>query len=135
MTTKQITNSLYAPDGSYYVTLTDGAGNLDPASGSGTTIGIQGNNAVTYVDKSGTLTLGGTAQTVAASNANRQGFIIQNNSSGILWFSTLATAVQSQPSIELMPNAYYEFPFFGIPTGAVSIIGATTGQTWSAREW
>lgn len=135
MTTKQIANSLMAPDGSYYVTLTDGGGNLDPASGAGSTISITGNNAVTYVDKSGTLTAGGTAQNAAASNTSRQGFIIQNNSSGSLWFSTLTTAVQSQPSIQLMPNAYYEFPSTGVSTGAVSIIGATTGQAWSAREW
>lgn len=33
MTVKQILNSLHSPDGSYYVTLTDGAGNLAPASG------------------------------------------------------------------------------------------------------
>lgn len=32
MTAKQIANSLYAPDGSYYVTQTDGAGNLSPSS-------------------------------------------------------------------------------------------------------
>lgn len=35
MTLKQILNSLQSPDGSYYVTLTDGAGNLAPASGGG----------------------------------------------------------------------------------------------------
>lgn len=35
MTLKQIFNSLSAPDGSHYVTLTDGAGNLAPASGGG----------------------------------------------------------------------------------------------------
>lgn len=35
MTTKQIQNSLYAPDGSYYVTLTDGAGVLSGILGGG----------------------------------------------------------------------------------------------------
>lgn len=35
MTLKQTLNSLSAPDGSHYVTLTDGAGNLAPASGGG----------------------------------------------------------------------------------------------------
>lgn len=33
MTLKQFQNSLQTPDGGYYVTLTDGAGNLAPASG------------------------------------------------------------------------------------------------------
>lgn len=37
MTAKQLANSLQAPDGSYYVTLTDGNGTLAPASSSGET--------------------------------------------------------------------------------------------------
>lgn len=36
MTAKQLANSLQAPDGSYYVTLTDGNGTLAPAGGGGT---------------------------------------------------------------------------------------------------
>jgi hypothetical protein len=36
MTAKQLPGSLYAPDGSLYITLTDGAGNLAPSSSGGT---------------------------------------------------------------------------------------------------
>jgi hypothetical protein len=86
-------------------------------------------------DGSGTITTGGTAQNALASNASRQGFFIQNNSTGNLWFSTLATAVQSQPSIKLLPDAAYETPIGGCGTGALSVIGATTSQAFTIREW
>lgn len=84
---------------------------------------------------SGTVTAGGTAQNAAAANSGRVGFSIQNQSSGVLWFSTLATAVASQPSIKLLPGAYYESPPGGAGTGALSVLGATTGQAWAGREW
>lgn len=48
MTLKQTLNSLSAPDGSHYVTLTDGAGNLSPAgSSAGTTSNATSGVAVT----------------------------------------------------------------------------------------
>lgn len=107
-----------------------------PALPAGTnTIGATTVVAATYVDKSGTITAGGTAQTAIALNASRRGFSIQNNSAGDLWFNTLATAVQSQPSMVIPAGSLYESPYGGCPTGAVSIIGATTAQAFSAREW
>lgn len=86
-------------------------------------------------DRSGTLAAGATAQNAAPANVARKGFWIQNNSSGALWINTLATAVQSQPSLQIAAGAYYEAPPGGAGTGAISIIGATTGQAFSAREW
>lgn len=86
-------------------------------------------------DKSGTITTGGTAQTAAAANTARKYLLIQNPSTapGSLWFSTVTTAVAASPSVELVPGASYESGLF-CPTGAVSIIGATTGQAFTARE-
>lgn len=89
----------------------------------------------TRTNQSGTIATGGTAQTAIASNAARKGFEIQNQSVGNLYFSTLAAAVPSQPSILLVPGAFYETPLGGAGTGAVSIVGATTGQAFAAREW
>lgn len=86
-------------------------------------------------DISGTITSGGTAQTIAAANAVRNGFSIQNTSAGDLWFNTLATAVAASPSIRIPAGGLYESPVNQRPTGAISLIGATTGQTFSAREW
>ena len=93
------------------------------------------NAQVSYTNKSGTITAGGAAQTTAALNADRGGFCIQNLSSGDLWLSSLGTAAASQPSIWLPPGSYFEFPETGVPTTAISIYGATTGQAFSAREW
>lgn len=116
-------------------TLTDGQrGDLQLTSTGSARVTLD-NGASALVDKSGTITSGGVAQTLAASNAARFGFMIQNNSTGDEWFSTLATAVASQPSIRLAPGAMYESPPNMRATGAISIIGATTAQAFSAREW
>lgn len=96
---------------------------------------VTGGAAGTLVDRSGTIAVGGTAQQLAPSNAGRNGFLIQNLSAGDLWFSTLATAVASQPSLKLPAGMTYETPLSGFGTGAISIIGATTGQAFAAREW
>lgn len=90
---------------------------------------------VTLTNQSGSITTGGTAQTAIAANGARRGFEIQNLSSGDLWINTLATAVQDQPSMRIAPGQLYETPAHRVPTGAVSIIGATTGQKFYAREW
>lgn len=86
-------------------------------------------------DRSGTITTGGTAQTAAAANTARKHLFIQNPSTapGSLWFSTTGTAVQASPSIELVPGASYETGTF-VPTGVVSVIAATTGHAFTARE-
>ena len=97
-------------------------------------VAVHGNNTVTITDRSGTITAGGTAQTIAAANASRRGFEIQNQSTTDLYMSTLATAVLTQPSLRIPPGALYEMPSTSIRTGAVSVIGATTGQAFYARE-
>ncbi|MCC6315347.1 MAG: hypothetical protein IT337_15190 [Thermomicrobiales bacterium] len=92
-------------------------------------------NRVTLTSRSGTITSGGTAQDLAAANASRRGFAIQNLSTGDLYFNTEATAVAGQPSFKIAAGQLYETPIHAVPTGAVSIIGATTGQAFAAREW
>lgn len=116
---------LYAPDGSYYVTQVDGAGNVVAG----------GISAVTYTNRSSTVTSGGAAQVLMAANTARKGFLLQNLSTGDLWISSLGTAAASQPSLLIPAGAYYEAPASGVPTQAISIFGATTGQAFSAREW
>ncbi len=114
---------LQMPDGSYRVTLVGAGG--DPS----------GANNATLVDKSGSITSGGVAQNLAAANLSRRGYLIQNISSGDLWFSTLGTASAESSSLKLTPGQAYETQQGGVGTGAISIFGATTGQKFIAREW
>lgn len=92
-------------------------------------------SSVNYVSRSGAITTGGVAQTIAAANPQRRGFFIQNLSTGDLWFSLLGTAAAAAPSFKIVPDAIYEAPYGGVATGAISIFGATTGQAFSAVEY
>lgn len=95
--------------------------------------GNQPSSAMT--DKSGTITSGGNAQTAIAANTARVGYSIQNTSTGELWFSGVGTAAVGGSSMRLLPGGYYESPANAKTTAAISIYGATTGQSFAAREW
>lgn len=89
----------------------------------------------TLTDASGTITAGGTAQAVFAAKADRRYLLIQNNSSGPLWINFTTTAVEGQPSIQLSSGGTAFVMETGfVSTEAVSIIGATTGQAFTAKE-
>jgi hypothetical protein len=87
-----------------------------------------------HVDQSGTITNGGTAQGASPQNITRRYLIVQNSGTSNLWVSFDTIAVQSQPSLQLVPGAYLEYsaPNF-VPTGTVSVIGPTTGQAFSIK--
>jgi len=90
--------------------------------------------ALTYADRSGTITTGGTAQVVLPAFPGRHGCMIQNQSLGSLWVSETATAVAGPPSILIPVNQ--QFLCMSPASGqAYSIIGATTAQAFAAREW
>jgi hypothetical protein len=90
--------------------------------------------AVTYADRSGTITAGGTAQVVLPAWSGRHGCMIQNQSAGSLWVSETATAVAGPPSI-LIPVGLQFLCMSPASGQAYSIIGATTAQAFVAREW
>lgn len=90
---------------------------------------------VTPTNRSGTITTGGTAQSLAIANLVRRGWWLRNNSVASLWVSDVTTAVASQPSLEIKVGEMYESAFGGCSSNALSIIGATTGQSFTAREW
>lgn len=93
--------------------------------------------AGSLIDGSGSIATGGTAQQVFTQNTGRQYFILQNISSGDLWVNFGTTAVQDQPSIKLVAGASLEFSAAGtgvVPTALVSVIGATTGQKFVAKQ-
>lgn len=88
-------------------------------------------------DGSGTITTGGTAQTVFPANTGRQYLLIQNVSDEDQWVNFGIAAVASQPSIKIAAGNALEFSAAGtgvVPTALVSIIGATTGKAFTAKE-
>lgn len=88
------------------------------------------------IDRSGTITTGGTAQTLMVENSAREGFMVQNNSTGDLWINELGnTAAASQPAIKIASGQIYETVQGQPCLYAVSIFGATTAQAFTAREW
>lgn len=108
---------------------------LPVTSGSGSSAFSITGNPVTPTQKGSTITLGGTAQVAIATNASRRGFWIQNQSAGPLYINSLATAVIDNTSLLIPAGALYEPQDIGVPLGNISIIGATTGQAFAAREW
>ena len=92
--------------------------------------------AITKTDRSGTITSGGTSQQLMASNSIRKGWQLQNNSTGAIAFNELGSAASlTSGSFILQPGASYESPIGAISTAQINIIGATTGQSFTAREW
>lgn len=89
----------------------------------------------TLTDRSGTITAGGTAQQVMAANSSRKYLLIQNGSDTAMWFNFTTTAVQDSPSFFLAANGG-SFVMEGsyVSTEAISIICATTGKKWTAKE-
>lgn len=97
------------------------------------------------LDHSGTIAVGGTAQTLAPANTNRAYLLIQNptNESGAgnstnesLWINFGVTAVIGQPSIQIPAGGSYRAlrrEGF-IDTRAVSVIAVTTGHGIIAKE-
>lgn len=88
----------------------------------------------TLTARNSTITAGGTAQTLAASNSSRKYLLIQNQSVESLYVSFTGTAVADKTSMKLSPGDSYESPAGYVSTQAVSIIGATTGSAFYAVE-
>lgn len=86
----------------------------------------------TGTNRSGTITEGGSAQQLAAANASRKALDGQNISAGDLWINEFGgTAAVGASGSYKVPSGYS----FSIGTSqAISIIGATSGQAFTATE-
>jgi hypothetical protein len=88
------------------------------------------------INRSGSIALGGKAQTFAPAKDARLGASIRNTSAGSLWMNdTGEDATMDHQSLEIKTGEYFEWPPHAIPSGPISIIGATTGQTFYGRDW
>jgi len=87
------------------------------------------------VDRGGTITAGGGAQQLMAANAARRGYSVQNQSTGDLYINAMTTATIDYHSLKIPAGSLYETSSSHVGPGAISIIGATTGQAWYSREF
>lgn len=93
----------------------------------------EGTSGVSYVDKSGTITTGGTAQTLMDANPYRaHAFIGNPNASGSLWVNDLGgtAAANGAGSTEIPPGEVVKT----YARNAISIIHATTSAKFTAGE-
>lgn len=86
-------------------------------------------------DRGGSITTGGSAQQLAPVNLTRRGFSFQNQSASDLRISFLNAATLDYHSLLVIAGAYFETTILFCGTGAISVIGATTGQTFYARDF
>lgn len=99
------------------------------------TVNIVGNAAT---DGSSTITAGGTAQNLFTGTVPVNGFAVYNpDPTNDIWVSDSTTAAANGTgSIRCAANGGgYETPPNSAPLGVVSIIGAVTGQKFTARRW
>ena len=104
------------------------AGQSDPA---GNLFSTQGPTAG-MVEINGSITTGGTAQSIATAGAPAV-YEIQNTSSAVIYFSFTTTATAS--SMQIQPGQTYTSQKALQGSTAASLYGATTGQTYSIRQW
>jgi hypothetical protein len=92
---------------------------------------------------SGFIVVGGTAQVLMAANLGRMGWWLQNTSGGDLWIddgdasnaAKIALSGITTDSFRVAAGATYASPIGAASTNAISIWGATSGQTYSCREF
>ena len=90
------------------------------------------------VDGSTTITLGGTAQTLFSGATPTNGFEVCNpDPTNDLWVSDSTTAAANGTGSQrvVANGGCYDSPTGYKPIGAVSIVGAVTGQKITARRW
>jgi hypothetical protein len=84
----------------------------------------------TPINISGTITTGNVAQVLSAEKQVPRKIALRNTSGGNLYISTTGTA--SASSMPIKADEYYESPYS--TSNAISIFGATTGQSFFAEE-
>jgi len=117
-----------APDGSVYVVLTDGAGNL------GSTVTNSPATASTGTQTS--VASSATDVTILAANTNRKGVVIFNDSTQTLFLLFGAgTSSNTNYSVQLASNSYFELPPPTLYTGIIKGIWASANGNARVTEW
>ncbi len=100
--------------------------------------------AATFVNRSSSISVGGTSQTLAASNTNRRRIWIMNPSDaagqGIATAESLyinfttAAGVNNGTAIEINPGGWWDSGIGPTTTEAITVNAATTGHVFIAKE-
>lgn len=104
-----------------------------------TTLSGTANNVVispsttTLVDHSGTITTGGTSQTLSAAKS-RKYFMVQNTSSANLYINFTSAASAATGSIQIPPGGSFFQEGSFVSSELIAIFGATTGQTFTSKD-
>lgn len=85
-------------------------------------------------DHSGSITAGGTQQTLMNSNTARKYLFIQNVSDIDMWINFGTNAVADQPSVKIEAGSSFAMEGSYVSPQSISIIGATTGKKFVAKE-
>jgi hypothetical protein len=110
-------------------------GNVATPASSSTPLPVINAAGAVAVDGSGTIAVGNTAQVLFGGVTPVNGYLVCNNSSGVLYVSDVGTASAGGSSIQIAVGATFPTPSGYRPAGAVSIFGATTSQSFAARRW
>jgi hypothetical protein len=84
------------------------------------------------IDRSGTITTGGSSQTVAAANFDRSYLSFQNHSDTDMWLNYGIPAVAGQPSIKVAAGMNYTPAF--VDQRALNVLCADTGKAFTCKE-
>jgi hypothetical protein len=88
----------------------------------------------TLTNLSGSITTGGTSQTLSTAKS-RKYFFVQNLSSANLYINFTSAASAAAGSILLLPNASFVMEGTAISSELITVFGATTGQAFTAKEF
>jgi hypothetical protein len=87
------------------------------------------------IDGSGSVSSGGTAQTLFGGLVPVDGWLVANNSSAMLYVSDVGAATPGGASIPIAAGTVFATPSGYKPAGPVSLYGTTAGQAFAARRW
>jgi hypothetical protein len=90
-----------------------------------------------WTDRSGTITLGGTSQVLAASNIERIRLYVLNPASAnesIFVNFTDNASTSALGSLELTPGSYYDTDGGPVTFEAINVTAPTTGHAFVAKE-
>jgi hypothetical protein len=84
------------------------------------------------IDRSGTITTGGTSQEAVPANFERSYLTFQNHSDTDMWLNYGTAAVAGQPSIKVAAGMNWTPAF--VDQRALNVLCATTGKAYTCKE-